>query len=253
MLIYIDESGSLNSNAVEPYFVLSAVAINEKLHKDLSSAIYNLKQRYFSIFSKFKNININIQDIELKGKKLLTKTILKIADKIHFDMLNELFNIFQAYRITVFGIVADRPKEEIPDGFLSDPYIELLQRINEFMEEFHKNEFAFCIFDEIDRETDFIRAKNFEKFIFKSSLGKKLNHIIDTITFSNSLTTVGTQLADIVSTTIYQQFTKNQYIMPFYNVISALQYRSIDPDKVHLSKGIRYVGDITKILRPEIE
>jgi len=246
MLIYFDESGSLHYKAKEPYYVLAAVAIEECNQKDLSKALYNLKYRHNKVFKSIYGQGIDIQDIELKGRNLLTNTVLNKANKEHFDMLNDLFQLFQAYRITTFGVIADRPYEEISFDYLSEPYIEIFMRINEFMEEFHSNSFAFCIFDEIHRKSDYVRAKNFERFIFRSKVGKCLTHIIDLISFVDSKTSSGVQLADITATTIYQQFTKNPYIGPYYLILSGLQFRKTDPDEAHLSKGIRYLYDITK-------
>lgn len=186
MLVFIDESGYPRPTDSTNNPVLLGVCIHEYDIKPITNQIYKLKD---SIYGK--------QD-EIKSTKLIREaTITKNRTK-NKQYVDSLVGLLDEYDITIFAIIMQRPSDEIvvPENHLPKQYYLLLKKVEFFCSRHHYGK-ALMIFDEVHEEADRKIADATTGFLFKSSLGKSFNHILEMPLFVSSAVTPSIQLADI--------------------------------------------------------
>jgi hypothetical protein len=246
MLIYVDESKIPSPKGPRTHITMAAAAICESVHKDFNARLYKLKKR-------FARTEQN-QDFEIKGRNLLKPGFDAYPRNTEF--VREVLSLCRQYDIKMFAIIKqcvvageseslalDEAIPGLPRGerLLSQLYTYLIERVEAFVRERAKADFAIMVFDEKDARKDEARAHAFSAWMHRSSWGSSLTCVLETAFFVRSQITPGIQIADLFAYVMNQYMEGRRDLQEFYEEIADMQFMSKDATAENPLKGIRYV------------
>ena len=185
MLVFIDESGKPHPHDATLKPVLCCVCIKESDIREITQKVYALKNRYFG------------SNDEIKSTELISRRTIKNNVKKNIGFVNDFVDIACSYDIKVFSIIMKRPTEAmtISPNHLPKQYHLLLKRVEYFCENYGHDK-AMLIFDNVNPTEDARVALGINNFLYKSSLGRQFDRILEMPLFVNSSITPAIQIAD---------------------------------------------------------
>ena len=206
--IYVDESGVPGKDAIQHYFVLSAIIVRTDRCIHVQEGLQKLKEEFH-----FKDIEIKGRDIE--QSKNFFRHISLSAKR---DFVKRLFQLLFEHHLYLIAVVFSKEEEGIKRLSLSAEdvyhlsYKELLKHIEELLED--KNEGGLLL---IDSRASTIRShlkddrliRVHQEYLKKLSQQKRHTRIIEYPVFVQSEFFAAVQLADLCA----------------YNIFHALQVR----------------------------
>jgi len=199
VLAFTDQSGNIHMNDQVLRPVLLTLCIMESDVGDLTRRIHNIKERIFGAEDENNPREIKASDL-LNPKSITKRTNNK-------QLADEVLNLIQSYRVSVFACVMERPEQVMPlekAEILPNRFRFLLERVS-----FDANErksMALLVYDEDAK--DKIMWKAINNFLFKHNFGKTLN-ILEMPLFVKSIITPGVQVADLMAGVIRHYFENN--------------------------------------------
>ncbi len=198
MLVFLDESGHPRPTDNNIYSCLVAVCIEETDIRFMMRDIYMLKNALFG------------DQREIKASSVLHKrTFIRPMNYSKCKQyIDEVVNLFGQYNVKTFAVIVERPTIDIlpQDGFLPKHYIPIIKIVERFCERENKLKSLF-IYDVQELKEDERRALAFTNFLYKSSLGRTFNKILEVPLFASSSCTAGIQLADVAASIIRLNYT----------------------------------------------
>lgn len=214
--MYIDESGDTATLEQQGsrMLVLSGCVIHENDKREIEVGFRELKRRYYenpdieikSNFLRYANPRI------IDSKKT---SPIKLYDQDQYNALqSEIQKFLKSIPIFLIASVIDKKgywTKYPSQNPYSIAYIFLLERFEEFLES--QNELGLCIID--PREGRVVDKKNIDKDLSdthnllqweKGGFWKPCPRIIEKVLFSDSSSTVGIQIADLLCYPIYHVF-----------------------------------------------
>ncbi|MBQ6163513.1 MAG: DUF3800 domain-containing protein [Clostridia bacterium] len=249
MLVFIDESGYPRPSDDNAYSTLVAVCIYENDIRNISRALYQLKD---SIYGK--------QD-EIKSTNVIRRQTLE-KNRTNNKLYAEKFvEITTRSNISVFGIIMKRPVTAPikADGILPKQYQLLMKKIEYFAER-KDVEKAIFVFDETNEGDDLTIAQEFNGFLFRSRLGKSFTKILETPLFVSSKVTPAIQIADIFAG-IIRHYYQNElhmrqpetdfelWLSMLYERIAGKTENYLQPNGKFYEYGLQYVENLNYIRR----
>jgi hypothetical protein len=191
MLFYIDESGHPHPHDAATRPVIVAVGIPIERSRELARSMHSLK----------------------RGLSLATDPWLEEKYKAHaifnhrtrrrqpvkWQYLEGVINIAVSFPVVTFSIVMERPIAALMSGPGLLPYHWhcLLHRINSYLAAAGSGRSGLLIMDSQDGKSDALLSVQISNFLFRSEVGRRLTHIVETPLFVNSAITPGIQIADL--------------------------------------------------------
>ena len=212
---YIDESGSRDAKADEPY-ILTAVGMYENQWRGFNKHLMGMKT---NIARKY-DPDIRQDQLEVKAN-LFTKPKSR-KDSPFFKHLtaDEIDHISKHYlaqlgrwRLVVITTVID--KAELPGGMDADAmhrkaYELLLERIQNHMRDNHREHNALIIMDDAGAPINRRIALMHARLLGAGNHNVDFENIIEYPIFTASELSNGVQLADVVAYTFYHSFKYNK-------------------------------------------
>lgn len=189
MLAFIDVSGDpYGPPDKSPWIAINTICIRKRSIYDITATLYGLK----------KDILAN-EYIEMKSTDLINKSTLNHS---HLDKAKFLQAVVERclnhadckHASVVFRNSGVNQKSD--DNRLPKHYIDSLWRIESVAREWRTKD-VLVIIDNNARKTDKHLAFAFNNYIYRSTGGDSLTHILPVPLFADSETTAGLQLADI--------------------------------------------------------
>ena len=149
---------------------------------------------------------------EGKASSMLDRrSITRVPSKREYA--ESFFDILRDFPLAVFGIVMERPTQELYNGpgFLQTQHRWLLERIERFMERDHPHHFAIPVFDGQDPSSNRSFSECFTGYMVKTEGGRALKHIVPSPLFVDSSLTPGIQIADACAYVIRVNYEENLY------------------------------------------
>ncbi|GAB4498670.1 MAG: hypothetical protein OHK0052_12380 [Anaerolineales bacterium] len=201
MLAFIDESGSIHLKDSNPFSVLLAVCMPERVHRGVSRQLYSIQ-----------NMILGDANRELKAVDLINRrTFVRVHHKK--DLIDKIFQALSSLDVAIFAVIVPRPAHplNLPENYLPKPHTFLLQRINAWAE--RNNQEAILIYDGNGMNVQGINmALSIRNYIFRvAEYNNILRRLVDTPLFVDSKITPGIQLADLSASIVrqYEQFANS--------------------------------------------
>ena len=199
MLVFIDESEWPRPKDPRGFTVWGAVAIHPSRSKDFFRDVFQLERKFWKVEEPYA--------FEIKGRLLLSKRAATKSKNREF--CEELVNLCKSNNVKAFayGLRNHDPasfSEERTRPVIYRAYSRLLEGVNAMMVEDYPEDMAIVALDSQDQGTDTARARTFGDFLYGSSQGRQLTHIVETPFFVSSMATLGIQLADVVAYVLAQ-------------------------------------------------
>lgn len=217
MIVFIDESYDRDSKG-NILHALAGFGIPEAEYRRLVATVHQVKEKYFESAAGLTSQQLaelrtrriacsgEPRRAELKASKLLTKK----AAQFHIEteraqsilLVEELLD--QVFQLggTVFGILSEPDhvdQIQKPGQFLPLQLRALMERVEIWMSEDYPQEYASLVFDAIDNQTSRDLNTCVSDFLFRSSEGRRMRHIVPTPFWVDSDSTPGSQVADIIA------------------------------------------------------
>ncbi|MDR0325123.1 MAG: DUF3800 domain-containing protein [Oscillospiraceae bacterium] len=196
MLVFVDESGHPRPTDNNTLSCLAAVCIDETDIRLMMQELFTLKQTLFGS-----------QD-EKKASKLINKNTVIHNRTNYVDYVNSVVRMFETYSCKTYAVVVEKPDEAVsfPDGLLPKHYLPILKIVELHCERENKSKSLF-VYDSQDTGADSKIAAAFTNFLYKSSLGRGFNKILEIPLFASSIVTPCLQLVDIAASVIRHYHT----------------------------------------------
>lgn len=225
---YVDESGSRDPKVLQEkadgtitkkdhIYVLTAVSLYEWKWRYFDRQIANLKLELRDHLYRTRHLNFDLADCEVKSnwirnsKERREKSpFLDALSKADLERLVAcFFHQLSQQKMTIFSVVIDKRKlhNHIDQELLHKKAYELLlERIENFMAEFHSKHQAIIVMDDTEKALN--RAVSMKHAFFQREGNQNLrfNHIVEYPFFTDSKLSNGVQLADLCAYNIYRAF-----------------------------------------------
>ncbi len=228
MIAFIDVSGDPYSQSTESEFIcISVVCIRKRSIYDVTAALHGLK----------RDILVN-EYMEMKSTQLVNRSTLEHPDLNKAKFLEKLVrqcidNMDCRHAAVIFKNSGDNQKSD--EKHFPKHYVDALWRIEAIAREWKVND-VLVVIDNNTRKIDKYLAFAFNNYIYRSSGGSELVHILPVPLFADSETTAGLQMADISAGILRNYYSNNLHISPcestfdrklkdYYDIIKS---RSID-------------------------
>ena len=145
---------------------------------------------------------------EKKASRLICKNTILQNRTNYIEYVNSVIRMFETYSCKTFAVTVERPDAAMsfPDGFLPKHYLPILRVVELFCERENKPKSLF-VYDSQDLGADSKIAQAFTNFLYRSSLGRGFNKILEMPLFASSEVTPCLQLVDIAASVIRQYHT----------------------------------------------
>jgi hypothetical protein len=235
VLFYLDQSGFYHPNDPNVFFVTAAIAFQKDVLKELARSLFKLNEVYWKKSDPY--------DFELKGQLLLNPRAIKHPKNI--DYTNEVLRICRQQSGVIFAIIEPRPNQESFEALnqllLPKSFKYLFERINKYCICVNSDEKGIMIFDSQDMRKNEVLSRKISNFFYRSRAALDINNIIPEPYFVSSNICYGIQLADLAAYIVAQKFSGRNELIPFYNQIRDLQFKSIDEDTEYQLNGIKLI------------
>lgn len=229
MLAFIDVSGDpYGLPEKSPWIAIHAICIKKRSIYDITATLHRHKRDILT------NEYIEMKSTDLVNKSTLNHPYLDKARFLQTTMEQCIDHVDCKHAAIVFKNSGSNQKSD--DNRLPKHYIDILWRIESIARAWGANDVVVVI-DNNARKTDKHLAIAFNNYIYRSSGGNQLTHILPVPIFADSETTAGLQLADISAGIMRNYFLHSLYtldtpssafhdrIKEYYSLIKA---RSID-------------------------
>ena len=262
MLLFFDESYEVQEETGALLHAYAGFAIRQDRYRTLVAAMYQRKLRYFVPDTDLSAVERQearrsgkiivagaAEKAEMKGEKLLTEK----QARFHVEnnnapgilMAEELLTVLAELECTVFASLstpASMREIQTEVTLLPVYLIRLLERIEHFMQEQNPNKSAVIVLDRVKDDEDKNLSECLSDFLFRSSSGKRMRHLVPNPFWVDSKTTAGSQTADILAHILMNSMRPDATRKPLDNLwrkVAAMEYRSRDLK----TRGIRRINN----------
>lgn len=223
--LFIDESGQ--DQRESPNEVLAGLAIEDRVLWPFINAIQSAEVKHFG--TRYSD-----GERELKGRKLLSKKVFRLAEQLpavepqersqlayecltagegatllqitalaqsKLAFVERVLEICQQYECRAFaGITSKEAPRPARDGFLRKDYAYLFQRFYNFLQDPRAETMGIVVFDELDRSQSHILVDQMSKYFLKTGVGRERSaRVIPEPFFVHSDLTTAIQVVDVMA------------------------------------------------------
>lgn len=255
---YIDESGTRDpslegkrkdgsSFAKDHLYVLTALSLFERRWKAFDHEIAAHKQYLLRRLRRDHGVELTLGDCEVKSTSLrLKKTpetkgysdfVHKLTDSEKTDLSNLFYSQVEKHHMRVFAVIIDKRKlhdHVTAETLHKKAYELLLERVEQFLYEFHRNHNGLIVMDDTQRQLNHAVAMKHAFFQRQGNANLRFKHIVEYPFFTDSSLSSGIQLADLCAYNIYRAFRSEDFSYPYFQRLLPFIYRSrrTSPDKL---------------------
>jgi Protein of unknown function (DUF3800) len=231
---YFDESGSRDpdvGNRAAPtkdsLYVLLAIGIWEGHWRKLERAVSHVKLELADYLRRDGKGAFDLADCEVKsnwvrnpGERAEKSKFLNALSPADLKRLTDaFFEQLSKCRATVFAVIVDKRylHDHITHETLHKKAYELaLERIENFMREYHGKHLALIVMDDTSRTLNRAVAMKHAFFQRAGNTNVDFKHIVEYPFFSASELSNGVQLADLCAYNVYRAFKTRDFDYPYF-------------------------------------
>jgi hypothetical protein len=251
---YIDESGSRDPQVFKKksdgtvaskdhIYVLTAISLYEWKWRHFDRQIANLKLELRDHLYRTRHLKFDLADCEVKSNWI--RNPKERREKSPFlDALSEAdlerlvacyFQQLSQQRMTLFAVVIDKRKlfGHIDQELLHKKAYELLlERIENFMADFHSKHQAWIVMDDTEKALN--RAVHIKHAVLQGegNQNARFHHIVEYPFFTDSKLSNGVQLADLCAYSIYRAFKTQDFKYHYFRELLPFFYRREKADQL---------------------
>lgn len=270
---YFDESGNRDTSTVgtrsdgssyakDHLYVLTAISLYERRWAPFDHELSSLKHRLRSRLYREKQISVpSLADCEIKSTALrLSKNPgdkgyssfihnLESADKTALADL--FFSQLEKHHMRIFSVVVD--KRELrgntpAEAMHKKAYELVLERIEQFLHEFHNNHLGLIVMDDTQRQLNHQVAMKHAQFQREGNSNLRFRHIVEYPFFTDSKLSNGVQLSDLCSYNVYRAFREENFAYPYFRKMLPFVYRSKRTDETKLD-GLKIWSETSPLVQ----
>ncbi len=249
MLVFLDESYEADGTGKFRH-AYAGFGVDERRYRGLTAAMFQSRQHFFvrddgmtdEQRREARKTHIVTSDAperaEMKATKLLTakqaEHFAQHGNAPGIELALELLSALAEAQTTVFGVLSHPAKvEEIqnPSTHLPMQFIRMFERIEKWMAEQHPDQMAIVVPDTIHEGINLNLSEKIADFLFRSSEGKKMRHLVTSPFWVDSRTTAGSQMADLIAHILMNAMkprSEQKKIDSLWRKVMALEFRSVD-------------------------
>ena len=263
MLVFFDESFQRDKNG-KLHYAFAGFGIDESSYRALTTGVYKAKQQYFIKDEGFTNeerIEASKRHIvvkedlpeehELKAHRLLTRRqaehFMQHGGAPGVQMTLEILELMQRLKVTVFAslVVSSESQQDWSTKDRLPVYLtRLLERIQMWMQEEHSEKMAVLAMDSVKNEIDLGLSRQVANYLYKSSHGKAMRHIVVSPFWVTSDSHAGTQCADLIAHILMNSMLATSERKPLdalWRLVVSMEFRSVDQK----TRGIKKINQQT--------
>lgn len=267
---YIDETGTRDpkvekirpdgsKKALDHLYVLTAVGLYEWKWHAFDRKITHLKLELADHVNRTKHLRFDLADCEVKSTWLRLPDLRKKASPF-LDALSEgdlqritecYYECLNAFRMQIFSVVIDkRALHDYMDQHKlhKKAYELLMERIENYMREYHPKHQALMIMDDTDKTIN--RSLAMKHAYFQRTGNRSLDnfrHIVEYPFFTDSRLSNGVQLADLCGYNVYRGFRNLDFSYPFLQRILHCFYASEKTNQLKID-GLKVFPDNSELV-----
>jgi hypothetical protein len=258
VLLFLDESYEKADGGGYRH-AYAGFGVDEFRYRGLAAAVHQAKERYFidgtSMTEEERKEARRCRILtsgppekaEVKATKLLT-----VKNARHHQEHGDAPGLLMAHSIldavaqvdgTVFGVLShpdDIRGLQQQAASLPLQFQRLLERVDLWMQEQRPREAAIIVLDEVSAGVDKHLSECMADFLYKSSAGRKMRHIVTHPFWVDSRTTAGSQVADIIAHLLMNSMrpaAEQKPLEDLWRKLCAREFRSHDGR----TRGIRTI------------
>lgn len=193
MLVFLDESGRLDSKDDIENPTIAGVIVPEESMEDVARKLLLFKRELCPP-------NVDPERYELKSSKLLRHS----AGGWKVELVERFFSTYlpSIEALKIVAVVARRPSKLLPPQNVLLPLHQrwILSKVSNFIDNNCPSEYAIFVYDSQGSEMDGCLSNQFTQFLYKHKEGQDyLRNIVPTPFFGESSLICGIELADMVA------------------------------------------------------
>ncbi len=266
---YIDESGTRDPEVEkikpdgtvvpkEHLYVLTAVSLFEFKWQDFDREIANLKLELCDQLYRVKKTRYDLADCEVKSTWLRIQKqrekespfLTALSEAERKKLGQKYFEQIAAQHMHVFSVVIDKRKlhdHMDHDKLHKKAYELLLERIENYLAEFHRKHQAVIVMDDTDKTINRSLSMKHAYFQREGNQSMRFKHIVEYPFFTDSKLSNGVQLADLVGYNVYRAFRNLDFQYPFFQSLLPHIYYSKRTDPMKLD-GLKVFPDDSELV-----
>lgn len=202
-----------NKGSMFRYYILGGIALDSRQWFPISQRVAAVMEKFFG-----KTVPPEIHFSHIRRSKPPYKNINR--DELMKDLIDSMIS----FRPVLFGIAVDKhhyyAKYPNPIPIPSFCLDAMASRFQEFLN--RTRDQGIIVGDRSDPKKDDVLMRGFEQMKKTGTKFVKVNRVIDTLYFTPSETSVGLQLADMTSNTIFRHYEKKddvffKHIFPYFD------------------------------------
>jgi len=239
---YFDESGSRDPSVGTPeqpkdhLYVLLAVGMYERQWPAFDREIAHLKLELAEYARRAGKGKFELSDCEVKSnwvrnpkERAKKSPFLSALDGQDIERLMECFfkQINDRKAVLMATVIDKRHLHDHVDHEIlhKKAYEFLLERIEQYMAEYHPRHNALIVMDDTSRQLNQALAMKHAWFQRAGNQNLKFRHIVEYPFFSRSELSNGVQLADLLAYCVYRAFRDEDFTYPYFAQLLAHFYR----------------------------
>lgn len=247
---YLDESGSRDPSAGTPenpkehIYVLLAVGMYERQWRPFELELSELKLELASRLQQEGAGSFDLPDCEIKSNWLrvpkereksspflhaLQEDDLKLLTNTYFEQVAKRNVVIMASVIDKRFLYADITHEKLH----STAYEFLLERIQNYLKEFHQRHQALIVMDDMEKKLNQSMAMKHASFQRYGNRNMGFPNIVEYPFFTRSELSNGVQLADQLAYDVYRAFRNEDFSYPYFKRLIENFYCSRDGVVLH--------------------
>jgi hypothetical protein len=235
---YIDESGTRDPRtekvredgtrkSLEPLYVLTAVSLFEFKWRRFDSAITGVKLNLRDKLYRSKKMKLDLADCEVKSTWLRipklrnekSQFLAALTDEERTQLAETFYNQIKPYHMHIFAVVMDKRKLHDymdHDKLHKKAYEILLERIENYLREFHPKHHGVIVMDDTDKTINRSLSMKHAYFQREGNPQMRFSHIVEYPFFTDSKVSNGVQLADLCGYNIYRAFRDRDFRYSYF-------------------------------------
>lgn len=239
---YFDESGSRDpsvgtrENPKDHIYVLCAVGMFESQWVKFDKAISSLKIALGRKCKQPQQKDFQLAECEVKSNWIRSPKarlenspfLCALHDEDRERLVGCYYEQIKRCNLVLFASVID--KRYLWDYMTHEllhkkAYEFLLERIEQFMKEYHSKHNALIVMDDTSKELNRAVAMKHAYFLHNGNENLEFRHIVEYPFFTRSELSNGVQLADLLAYNIYRAFRQEDFAYPYFSEMLPYIYR----------------------------
>lgn len=268
---YFDESGSRDPKVTgvkadgmpmvkDHLYCLTALGMYEGKWPVFDREIARLKLELVGRVNRGRSPRLDLADCEVKSNWIRNPKeragrspfLRALTDSERERLVAGMMGQVAARNMTLFAAVVDKRKlhDHVTGEILHKKAYELvLERIENFMREYHPKHNALIVMDDTDRALNRAVSMKHAFFQREGNQNVRFRHIIEYPFFTDSKLSNGIQLADLCAYNVYRAFKTEDVTYPYLFELLPRFYRRLDSQRLDGLKVFPDDSDLVRLTR----